>query len=291
MEGAGGETFVFTPSVGYLGAVSTENVYDSNNRKNKISQLDWKAKAVTLGGRVALQPLEGLTLRGSLWAAVSSDADLRDRDWFLGYQGPDSWTHQSLHPDTRVPKAWQADASAAYRLIDIGDVGVAGLAGFRHYDVKYRAYGGSYVYSQYDLRDTVGTFDPTLLGISYRQQWDTPYLGLGAYYRGETVSVSTEVYGSPVSFGRDKDYHALRDTLFTEKYVPTGMFGASIGIDYKLTSALSLAGRFEYTKYLEARGGTRIYDGATGQFIRIPKPGAGADAETLNVSLGVKGKI
>jgi plasminogen activator len=291
MEAPSGETFVFTPFVGYLGAVSTENVYDPGNRKNKISQLDWKARAVTLGGRAAVQPFEGLTLRGSLWAAVSSEADMRNRDWFLGYQGPDTWTHQSLHPDTRVPKAWQADVSAAYALMNIGDVGIAGLAGLRHYDVKYRAYGGSFVYSVNAFRDTAGTFDPSRLGISYRQQWDTPYLGLGAYYRGETVSASTEIFGSPVSFGRARDYHALRDTLFTDTFVPTGMIGASLGVDYKLTSALSLSGRLEYAKYVEARGGTRIYDGTTGRFIRVPKPGAGADAETLSVSLGVKGKI
>ncbi len=287
----GGERFSFTPSIGYLGAKSTENVYNTGNRTDKLSQLDWKADAVTLGGRAAVQPFEGLTLRGSLWAAVSSGADMRDRDWFLGYQGPDSWTHQSIHPDTRVPKAWQGDVSAAYTLMNMGDVGIAGLAGFRRYDVKYRAYGGSFLYSVNALRDTAGTFDPGRLGISYRQKWDTPYLGLGAYYRGETLSVSAEVYGSPVSFGHAEDFHALRNTLFTDKFSATGMVGASLGVDYKLTAVLSLAGRLEYTRYVEARGGTRIHNGTTGQFFRIPKPGAGADAETLNVSLGVKGKI
>jgi plasminogen activator len=286
-----GETISVTPLVGYLRSTATENVYDPANRSNKISQLDWKADAVTLGGRAAVRPFEGVTLRGSIWAAVSSDAYMRDRDWLLGYQGADSWTHQSIHPDTRVPKAWQADVSAAYTLTNFGDVSIAGLAGFRHYDIKYRAYGGSYVYSVNRLRDTVGTFDPARLGISYRQQWDTPYLGLGAYYRGETLSVAGEIYGSFASYGRDRDYHALRYTLFTETYDPTGMIGASFGLDYRLTSVFSLTGRVDYTKYLEARGGTRIYNGATGQFIRVPKPGAGADSETLNVSVGVKGKI
>jgi outer membrane protease len=288
---SGGERFSFTPSIGYLGAKATENVYNTGNRTDKLSQLDWKADAVTLGGRGAVQLFEGLTLRGSLWAAVSSGADMRDRDWFLGYQGPDSWTHQSIHPDTRVPKAWQGDISAAYTLTNMGDVGIAGLAGFRRYDVKYRAYGGSFLYSVNALRDTAGTFDPGRLGISYRQKWDTPYLGLGAYYRGETLSVSAEVYGSPISFGHADDVHALRSTLFIDKFSPTGMIGASLGVDYKLTSVLSLAGRLEYTRYVEARGSTRIQNGATGQSFRVPKPGAGADAETLNVSLGVKGKI
>lgn len=284
------ETISITPSIGYLRSVSTENVYDPVSR-SKISQLDWKAQALTLGARAAIRPLDNVTLRGSLWAAVASDADMRDRDWMFGYQGSDTWTHQSLHPDTRVPKAWQADVSAAYRFFESGDIAVSALAGYRHYDIKYRAYGGSYVYSVNGFRDAAGIFNPDQLGISYRQQWDTPYLGLGTYYQGKNLSLAAEVYGGPVSFGRDRDYHALRYTLFTEKFTPSGMIGANIAVEYPITAALSLVARADYTKYMEAKGGTRIYDGAAGQFARIPKPGAGADAETLNVSLGVRGKI
>lgn len=137
--GAAGEPmFSVTPSIGYLRSVSTENVYDPLSR-SKISQLDWKSEAVTLGGRAALRPFDGVVLRGSLWAAVASEADMRDRDWLFGYRGDDSWSHQSLHPDTRVPKAWQADVSVAYRVIDGGDFAISALAGFRHYDIKYRA--------------------------------------------------------------------------------------------------------------------------------------------------------
>jgi outer membrane protease len=44
-------------------------------------------------------------------------------------------------------------------------------------------------------------------------------------------------------------------------------------------------------RYAEAKGNTRIYDAAGGDFYRIPKPSSGADSQTLNVSLGVKGKI
>jgi outer membrane protease len=288
-----GETLTVEPFVGYLRGTSTENVYDPTNKKNKISQLDWNVQAVTLGGRVAFQPFDGLTIRGRFWAAISSDADMTDRDWLLlnGYQGRDSWTHQSLHPDTRVPKAWQADVSAAYTFYDAGDLAVSGLAGFRHYNVKYRAYGGSYVYSWGAYRDTVGVFNPGQLGISYEQWWDTPYIGLGAYYRSADFGLSTEIYGSPVSFSRDKDYHALRYTLFTQNYSPLGMVGANIGLEYRITPMLSLAGRLDYTKYMEQKGGTKMYDFASAQFHRFPKPSAGAEADTLHLSLGVKGKI
>ena len=112
--------FSLTPSIGYLRSVSTENVYDPVSR-SKLSQLDWKSQAMTLGGRAAVRPFDGVVLRGSLWAAVASGADMRDRDWLFGYEGPESWSDQSLHPDTRLPKAWQADISAAYRFIESGN--------------------------------------------------------------------------------------------------------------------------------------------------------------------------
>lgn len=285
-----GEVVSVVPSVGYLRSMSTENVYDPVSR-SKISQLDWQSDAMTIGGRVAVRPLENITLRGSIWAAVAADGEMQDRDWLFGYGGGDFWSHRSTHPDTRVPKAWQGDVGLAYALGQTGDLSFAGLAGFRHYDVKYAAYGGNYVYSVYGFRDMTGSFDPNVMGIAYRQVWDTPYLGLGAYYRGTTLSLSTEVYASPIAFVRDRDYHALRDTLFIERFTPKAMIGANVAVEYRLTSSFSLVGRLDYARYAEAKGNTRIYDAASGDYYRIPKPSSGADAQTLNLSLGVKGKI
>lgn len=291
--GDGGETVTIEPFVGYLRGTSTENVYDPANKKSKISQLDWNAQALTLGGRAAWRPLDGLTVRGRFWTAVSSDADMTDRDWMLlyGYQGRDSWTHQSLHPDTKVPKAWQGDISAAYTFIEAGDVAIAALAGYRHYEVKYRAYGGSYIYSVNSYRDEIGSFVPGQMGIAYQQWWDTPYLGIGAYYRSNDFSLSTEIYGSPISYVRSQDYHALRSLVFKDNFTPSGMVGANIGIEYQITPMVSLTGRLDYTKYIEAKGGTKIYDTVSGQVARSPKPTAGAEADTLSLSLGVKARL
>lgn len=289
----GGETFVFEPFVGYLRGTSTENVYDPTNKKNKISQLDWSANAVTVGGRVAFRPMDDLTVRGRFWTAVSADANMRDRDWLFqnGYQGANTWTHQSAHSNTKVPKAWQADISLAYTLIQAGDVSITGLAGYRHYEVGYKAYGGSYIYSGRAYRDSIGNFAPNELSISYQQKWDTPYIGIGAHYRGERFSLSTEIYGSPVSFSSDRDYHALRYTLFKDRFSPFGMVGANIGIEYQLTQMLSVAGRFDYTRYSEQKGGVHMVDYANGEYGRFPKPTAGAAAETMNLSLGIKAKL
>lgn len=286
----GGEKVVIEPFVGYLRGTATEYVYDPIS-KRKVSQLDWNANATTVGGRVAFGLMDGLAVRGRFWSVVSGDANMRDRDWLYGYNGNSSWSEQSLHPQTSVSKAWQADVSLAYTVVQAGDVAVAALAGYRHYEIKYRATGGSYIYSGLDYRDTTGNFTPGQLGISYQQWWDTPYLGIGTYYRSNDFSLSMELYGSPVSYSRDRDYHALRYTLFKEKFQPLGMVGASLGLEYQITPMFSVAGRLDYTRYSEQKGGTRMIDYAAEESYRFPKPSAGADSDTLHLTLGVKGKI
>lgn len=286
-----GETISVEPFVGYLRGTSTEYVNNTANPKLRLSRLDWNVDAVTVGGRVAVRPIDGLTVRGRFWAAVAADAEMKDFDWFSGYAGAKSWTHRSEHPDTQVPKAWQADVSVAVNLIEAEDVTLTGIAGFRHYNVKYRANGGSFVYSEKAFRDTTGTFPAGQLGIAYEQWWDTPYIGLGAFYRADEISVGAEVIGSPFVMARDKDYHSLRSTLFKETYAPSGMMGAAVSAEYHLTSSVSLVGRLEYQRYFEAHGPTKMYDGATGTFRRFPKPAGGAEADALTVTAGVKARL
>jgi outer membrane protease len=216
---------------------------------------------------------------------------MTDRDWFSGYYGPNSWTHKSEHPDTDLGQAWQADASAAVKVHESENLALTVIGGYRHYNVKYRAEGGSYIYSTRRFRDSFGTFPSNKLGISYEQTWDTPYAGIGAVFNSEDWTVSTEVIGSPFVMGRSRDYHAMRTTLFKDDFDMSGMVGASAGVEYRFSDTLSLAGRVEYQKYFEAKGGTQIYNGSTRASLSVPKPGAGADADTLLVTAGIKARL
>jgi outer membrane protease len=287
-----GETVSVEPFVGYLRGTSTESVYDPMNKKSKVSQLNWDVQAVTVGGRIAVRPFDGLTVRGRFWTAVSSDASMMDRDWLwlAGYQGRSSWTDQSVHPQTSVPKAWQGDISAAYTLLQDGDIAVTGIAGYRHYEVKYKAQGGTFIYSNYSFRDSIGVF-PNATGLVYQQWWDTPYIGLGTFWRSDDFSVSTEIYGSPISIVRSNDNHIMRSLNFQSNFTPVGMVGANLGVEYRFNPWLSLTGRVDYTKYIEAKGNMKIYDFANGTTERYRKPITGIEADTLNLSLGLKAKL
>ena len=285
------ESVSVEPFLGYLRGTSGESVYDPANPKSKVSQLDWTVNALAVGARVAARPFEHLSIRGRFWATVASDGGMADYDWFGGYFGKGSWTHKSDHPDTDLGKAWQADISAAFAYFAEDDVALTAIAGYRRYDVKYKARGGSYVYSTGGFRDTIGSFTPGQIGIAYEQSWDVPYFGLGANWNGDSWAVSAELIGSPFVTSRDRDYHALRTTLFKGDFDMSGMVGASLGVEYRFTQMVSLAGRFEYQRYLEAKGSTRIFEGTTGTALAIPKPSAGAEADTLLLSLGIKARL
>lgn len=286
------ETVAIEPFVGYLRGTAGEYVYSPTNPKQKVSQLDWAVNGLAVGGRIAFRPFNGVTIRGRGWATVASGGgEMTDFDWLLGYFGKDSWTHRSHHPDTKFGDSWQADISAAVTLWGEEDLAVTAIGGFRRYEIGYASRGGSFVYSTDQFRDTLGSFAPGQTVITYQQQWDTPYLGVGVTYNTAQWTVSTELIGSPFVMGRAKDHHVLRSTVFTDELEMSSMIGLAAGFEYRFSPIWSLAGRVEYQKYFEAQGSTTVTDTPAGTTTVYPKPSAGADAESALVTLGVKARL
>ncbi|TGD95595.1 omptin family outer membrane protease [Methylobacterium nonmethylotrophicum] len=284
------DTFSGEVFTGYLHSRVREYVKDPDTGA-RVSQLNWNTHAAVVGGRVAFQPLDWLAFRVRGWAAVASGADMRDFDWLYGYGGQDTWSHYSHSPNTRTPKAWQVDVSAAATFYDEDDLKVYAIAGYRALTLKSNARGGSYVYSNQAFRDTIGSFPGDTLGIAYQQWWQTPYLGVGGSYAFDDWSVSAELIGSPFAIGYDKDHHNLRSLVFKEDFGTTGMYGANASFEYRFSPLLSAVGRLEYQRYMEAYGSTRIYSGATGTVTTIPAPSGGGSADTLLLSVGIKARL
>jgi plasminogen activator len=275
---------------GYLTGTAREYVYNVPGDGKKLSQLDWRMNGFALGGRVAYRPTDWLTARIRGWSTVAGSSDMTDYDWMGGYYGMNSWTHRSIS-STDTAKAWQIDGSLAASLYESDDLSFSAIAGYRYMTSKWNATGGSYVYSVNDFRDTAGLLPADRLGIAYQQWWSTPYLGVGASTTLGDWSFSGEIIGSPFVMSRDKDHHALRALVFTEKFALSSMIGTSASVEYRLSPVMSLTGRVEYQNYLGATGSTRIADGNTGAVSHYPRPSGGADAETLLVSLGVKARM
>lgn len=153
------------------------------------------------------------------------------------------------------------------------------------------AYGGRFIYSRDELRDTIGIFDPIRLAIAYQQWWHTPYLGVGIAYKAERINVDTEVIASPFVMSRDKDHHNLRNIVFTERFSPDWMIGATIGVEYALSEQITLTSRAEYQKFFEAKGSSTMIDRKQGTIVRSPKPATGGDISTLMLSVGIKASL
>lgn len=285
------ETFSVEASAGYATGNSTEYVYAPGS-KARLSQLKWDiAGAAVAGGRVAFRPTDWLTVRLRGWGSVDADSKMRDYDWLAGFYGAKSFTHISIHPDTVTPQLWQGDASVALSYWQDGDVNLTAIAGYRHYAAKFAARGGSYIYSSLAYGDTTGVFTPGQAGITYRQTWDTPYLGLGLAYASGDWIFAGEVTGSPVVFASAEDDHHMRSLNIKSKFQTSSMVGLGGSLEYRLTDHLSALGRFEYQRFSEARGSARYADQSTGAVLYNPKPGSGADAETALLTLGLKARL
>jgi plasminogen activator len=162
-----------------------------------------------------------------------------------------------VHPDTELTTGVQGDVSVAAWLWDDEGFALSVIAGYRHMVLKWAAYSGSYLYSVSAFRDTAGTL-PYQLAITYQQWWPTPYAGFGLSYAVDDLVVTGEVIGSGLVNARAKDYHALRDILFEDKFSPSFMVGATVGVEYRFSEAWSAVGRVEYQRYFEAEGRTKI---------------------------------
>ncbi|HEX2724466.1 MAG TPA: omptin family outer membrane protease [Beijerinckiaceae bacterium] len=276
---------------GYLTGMSRELVYNVPGDGSKLSQLNWQIDhAFVLGGALGYRPWNWLELRARGWAHVSSDNAMDDFDWLFGFNGFDSWSDLSHHDDTRLAKAFQVDVSAAARVFKSGPLSVSALGGYRFLTMKWNAYGGRFVYSTDDFRDDIGTFPDRELQIAYQQWWHAPYLGLGLTYRSGPLTVATELIGTPLVRGRDQDHH-VEIALFKENFSPSRMAGMSVSAELAMNRHLSLVGRVEAERFYEAKGSTTVFGFDPPGIEFFPKPSAGADHQSLLVSLGAKGRF
>lgn len=275
---------------GYATGDSHEYVY--NPDRSRLSELKWDvANAAVIGGRVAYRPVDWLTLRVRGWATVAADSKIRDYDWLAGFTGFNSYTDLSVHPDTLTPQLWSGDISAAVAYYQDQDLSLTVIGGFRHYEAKFVARGGNYRYSTYSLGDTVGSFPAGEAVGTYRQTWDSPYLGLGTAYAAGEWTLSGELVVSPFVEASAVDNHLLRTLNIKSKLGSTIMFGLSAAAEYRMTDTLSLVGRFDYQRFSEAQGSARYTNTSTGEVFYNPKPGSGADAETAILTLGLKARL
>ncbi|MCQ3033716.1 omptin family outer membrane protease [Pseudomonas syringae] len=255
--------------VGMLNGKSQEKVYDLGQ---KLSELNWDIKQVpTLHLGLAYHPLDWLTLDVRGWTRMNAgNSHMTDHDWRDGEAA--GWTDFSDHPDTRLNKAWQAEVSATAWTLKREDLAFGVMAGYQRSQFDWQARGGSYVYSSDDgFRDDVGDFQKGQKGITYRQTYATPFLGLVGLYNHQNWTLEGRFKYSQWVKPRDFDTHHLRDLTFDGNHGNKGrMQSLALALSYNFNPQFSVKAGIDHQVYKEAFGSLLIKDHAEGTSGRTP---------------------
>lgn len=275
----------FSGSYGLTSIKANEFVWEG---KTKVSQLIWKSSYVSTFNadlRIELPKDWYLNARGTI--GLGGNGHMTDYDWLVPGA---AWSDRSKHPDTRLNHYFVGAIEAGRQVISYEGTDVSLGAGFKYTDVKWAAWGGSYVYTYYDFRDTRGTFDPKEKGISYRQSWPVPYLGVNLSHTQGNWTFAGSLQGGLAIDAYGTDDHWVRNLRFYDYYFNKPTVSASASIAYALRENTSLFVSGSFDKTFRARADTKAVDTTTGATAWY-KDGAGGDFRSTTVSVGLKGRF
>jgi len=275
-------------SLGATYLEGNEFVYSGNYR---VSKLIWQTMAPVLRGSASADLGHGISISAEGSVAMQGDSHMVDYDWLAGDDTFDNWTHRSEHPDTHLAHFWTGSASLGYEIANVHDAVIRLHGGFQYTDVKWDAFGGSYVYSSSDtLRDNIGDFADGAPAISYRQQMPEVFVGVdGEQYYGK-LRVGGLMRAGLVVGAVATDDHWMRDLRFTDTiYVQPAMeLGLDAGYELGGNVELTLAGRFKHM--FEQRGDTATYNTVSGT-TQYFTDAAAASFTQLEVTAGLRARF
>lgn len=275
----------FSGSFGLTSVRANELVYDG---KAKVSRLIWKSDAInTFNAAVSVDLPKDWYLDGHATMGLGGDGYMADFDW--GKPGK-PWIDRSISPDTRLNHYFVGSIEFGRTLMsrDGTDIGLG--TGFKYTDIKWTAWGGSYIYSVNGFRDARGEFDPNEKGISYRQAWPVPYLGINLSHRAGDWSFNGSLQGGLAVNGYDIDDHWVRKLRFYDYFDTTPTVSVFGSIDYAVwnNAALYLGGSFD--RIFRVRGDTKMVRTNNGKQQWF-YDAVGGDYRAATVSFGLKGRF
>ena len=269
--------------VGMLSATTKERVYDPVNG-HKNSQLNWRVRnTATLNGAVEWRVIPELSLGLAGWSTVAKRGGVMD-DYDWDDESQKGWTSKSHHPRSQLNRANQFDLSAKYWLLSNENTRIGIVSGYQQTRYRFSAYGGQY---NYDNGEDIGELPDSLLGISYRQTFKTPYIGLLASYRYQQWEVGGEVKYSAWGRASDVDEHYLTDTTFRASVNKQKFAALSLNAGYYLTehAKVYLAGTWAAT--FNQKGRLSYHDRGEDSSGSL-KNSAGIENRSLMASLGLR---
>lgn len=282
--------YTFSGSIGYSWIKADELVYDEDNR---ISHLIWKSQMPILNGKITADIGSDLTFSGNLNVGLTGSGNLHDYDWLSdvgGFSGYDfnNWTDHSLS-ETDLDRYISFDVALGHNFVINPQNTLNIHGGFKYTNVKWTAYGGDYVYSSTDFRDTEGTFSDGKV-ISYEQRLPALFIGSEWTTKLDRWSFSALGRVGVTVSGKDVDDHWLRNLRFNETFDSAPYFELQANTSYSFNEQTSLYVTAGFEKHLKMRGDTQTFDHSDNTVSFVPD-GAGASLQAATVSAGLKVKF
>jgi plasminogen activator len=271
--------------ISILNGEANELVY--NNDGSKLSELIWgldDVKLIGIGGKYFFS--ENFKFNANLYLNYQEGTStIDDYDWF--YTGMD-WTHWSNSP-TKINDVLKYNFNFVFNIMPLKFGNVFLTLGYKEDNYKWDAYGGKYIYSDTDnggFRDQTGTFPDSLL-LSYKQNFKTPYIGIGLSFEEDYFYFDLIFTYSNMVEAMDEDMHHARN-LYFEDYFEEGKFiGLKVKGSYSLSSNIDLGAFFEFEKYLLNKGWTRTTDTSTGEVSVSGLGSAGIANESSTIGISI----
>ena len=237
---------------------SREYVFDTrNNNYKKISELIWKTNNTKLLG-LAYDYLAFNKIIFSVDAktkTANGNSEMNDYDWLIDSNS--NWSDWSYHKNTKLIKMKILDISIKKNIPKYFGIISQIFIGFKYDNKAFRAYDGTYVYSQNGFRNKVGSFNG--LGISYEETLYTYYTGLGFYKKIKNFTFSTQVKYSLFGHATSIDNHHKRNFINNNTFYNINMKEFTIGVQYLIDRINKISFSLDYskTKYDKSTGRTR----------------------------------
>lgn len=205
------------------------------------------------------------------------EGTMDDYDWMVS--GAD-WSHWSHHDNTAVITANILDINTEFIVPKLSSEKFAfsTYLGFKYEQFKWRSKGGSYIYTTSTFRDTVGSFPDNELAISYKQTYNTPYLGIGMRASLGKFDISGRLIGSTFANLKTEDDHHMRNLNVKNSMGEGKMYSFDVNSAYNFSNKLALELGYTYTDYQTNRDNS-TYDYGNGTVVTVLDLGV-ADLET-----------
>jgi plasminogen activator len=267
-------------SLGHLSGKANEYVYIPTEN-HTVSKLIWDIDALYMVGiGASIHYQEIVTLNTHIWFSLNDgDGKLVDYDWLIpGYD----WTHQSIHNNTDITKGLMFDINLEHTTPISVSTDLSALIGYRQDSFKWKSYGGSYIYSDEDFRDESGNFPENVLGISYKQTWKVPYIGMKVNSNFGNFNLNAKVIYSPFVNAKANDTHYFRDAKGIDTFRKDSMYAIDIGLNYPINDAFTLKVNYAYEKYDTVTGDMLWKEDGQEYYLNNY---AGADMKTSIISI------